>query len=99
MGTRVDGVGAIFRGHGAEGAHDRSYRKLDVLVEDGLTVPDFPDLGVRRLRMVAQHTHVRDQRDVPLIVDRDIDYFDNQGVPRTRILDVDGSGERIQLRQ
>src|SRR3954464_1194022 len=97
MRSRVDSIGAGLRGHGAEGAHNRSDRELNVLVEDRLTITDFPDLRVRRLGMVSQHSDVRDQRNVTLILHRDINDFDYQGISRTRVLDVDGSGERIQL--
>ena len=95
----VDRVGAVLRGHGAERADDRADRELDVLVEDRLTVPDLPDLGVRRLGVVAQHADVRDQRDVALFFNRDVDDLDHQRVTRLGALDFDRPGQRIELGQ
>ena len=49
--------------------------------------------------VVAQHPDVRNQRDVPLILDRHIDDLYHQRVPGAGALDFDRSGEGIELGQ
>ncbi len=97
MRSGVDRVGAVLRWHGAERADDWPDRELDVIVENRLTVPDLPDLGVRRLGVVAQHADVRDQRDVTLFFNRDVDDLDHQRVTRLGALDLDRPGQRVKL--